>query len=101
MCVECLFLGDQVAPTMGALMQADPELSMDAAYDRAVHADPELRASFTAPQRQAERKQEVERAKRASRNVRGDRVKPAPKAEEPAATHRDELARIWDRASTG
>lgn len=49
---------------MGALMQADPNLSMEDAYDQATWADPNIRQRILADQRKADEEKRAEEARK-------------------------------------
>lgn len=79
---------EAVRKSMGALMVADENLSLDDAYERAVHADPTIRTRILQDQRKAEdekrtadAKAQAEKARKAGNiNVHGDAAKPSPKS---------------------
>lgn len=94
---------DSVRTHMGALMQAEPSLTLEAAYEQAVWANPEVRASLIKAQeaeaakaRETARKDEVKKAKKAGKTKSASRSSPSePK---PAASHREELERQFEAA---
>lgn len=94
---------DRVRAHMGAFMAADPSLTMDDAYERAVWAAPELRDDLlkareaeAAKAREEARKKEVEKAKKAGKSKTGSRS--APTAPAPAKSHAEELERQFEAA---
>ena len=77
---------------MGALMQAGEAKSLDEAYDMAIWARPDLRASLLAPAQQAVQTQHTtQNAKRKAVSVRGGPGGIPPIAVNPNATVRDDL----------
>lgn len=95
---------DKVRVAMGVMIQADPKMTMDQAYEAAVYADPDLRevmisrrTAAEAQKREAERKAAVERQKRASAGQRPSR--PAKPANKPAMHPRDDLEAAWDQVA--
>lgn len=64
---------DKVTPTFAALLQANPSLTMEDAYDRAVMAEPELRTGILEKQRKAEKAE-------ADKKAEADRKKKVTKA---------------------
>ena len=96
---------ERVRAEMGAMVQIDPELSLEDAYERALYADPELRAGLlqardeeAARRREAERKAAAAKQKRAAAGQRPSSAG-TQAATEPAATPRAELEAAWDRFS--
>lgn len=95
---------DKVRVAMGAMIQANPKMTMDQAYEAAVYADPELREGMIsqrtaaeAAKMEAQRKAAVERQKRASAGQRPSRqAKPANK---PGTHPRDDLEAAWDQVA--
>ena len=94
---------DTLRFAMGALIQADPNLTMADAYDRAAWANPEVRSSLikaeeakAAQARETARKEEVQRAKKAGKSKASSRN--SPTEQKPAASHIDELRRQFEAA---
>ena len=77
---------DNVRGTMGALVQSEPNLSIDEAYERAIWATPEIKNLLLSQQagNQVEAKTHVEKAKKASRN--NLRNKPSHGVKQPVPT---------------
>lgn len=91
---------EKVRGRMGALMQAGAADDLDAAYDAAVWADPELRGVLQADgakAREVKRKEEVARAKRASSNARSRPV--TTEASVAPSSIKDSLEQAWEAHS--
>ena len=94
---------EAVRPQVAALMQSGAAESLESAYEQALWANPTLRAealaardATEAEKREAARKAEVAKARRAGRTVQGG-SEPARPGLPAARSHREELERVWDQ----
>lgn len=86
----------QVAPVMGALIQAGRAADMETAYAMAVYADPEVRAKIDAAEKAARAREAAAEQRRRSENARraGSSITGSPAgstAPAPKATLREEI----------
>lgn len=95
---------ENVKKAMGALMQIDPNMTLDDAYSRAVYADPEIRALVLADQRaadEAKRKAELIRQQNAAKSAAGRPSGTPAGALPPGSNIRAHLLRAMEMAESG
>jgi len=95
---------DRVQDTMAALANANPESDLATLYDRAVYADPTIRAEIVAAeQRERQRQQEQAAKEKAAKAKKATLPKggPSGKAALKGATMRETMEMAYDKAMSG